>query len=73
MLQNFLIAILKNNIEYFEEIYFSFPTNGSGFFDRETFREKKSTSQNLSDFDPILSIITYAIQYPRVVAKISEL
>ena len=27
----------------------------------KTFR-KKSTSQNLSDFDPILSDITYAIQ-----------
>ena len=56
-----------------EEIYFSFPTNGKGFFDRETFREKKRTSQNLSDFDPILSDITYAIQDPRVVAKVSEL
>lgn len=60
----------KNDVE---EIYSAFPTNGEGFFDRETFREKKRTSQNLSDFNPILSDITYAIQDPRIVAKISEL
>ena len=56
-----------------EEIYSAFPTNGKGFFDKKSFREKKRTSQNLSDFSPILSDITYAIQDPRVVAKVSEL
>lgn len=60
----------KNDVE---EIYSAFPTNGEGFFDRETFREKKRTSQNLSDFNPILSDIIYAIQDPRVVAKVSKL
>ena len=64
------IILPKNDLE---EIYSAFPTNGEGFFDRETFREKKRTSQNLSDFNPILSDITYAIQDPRIVAKISEL
>lgn len=60
----------KNDVE---EIYSAFPTNGEGFFDRETFREKKRTSQNLSNFNPILSDIIYAIQDPRVVAKVSKL
>ena len=56
-----------------QEIYLSFPKNGEGFFDKESFREKKRTSQNLSDFNPILSDITYAIQDPRVVTKVSGL
>jgi Rps23 Pro-64 3,4-dihydroxylase Tpa1-like proline 4-hydroxylase len=56
-----------------EEIYAAFPRNGEGFFDRESFREKKRTSANLSDFNAILSDITYAIQDARVVNKISEL
>ena len=56
-----------------EEIYAAFPRNGEGFFDRESFREKKCTSANLSDFNAILSDITYAIQDARVVNKVSEL
>jgi len=56
-----------------EEIYAAFPRNGEGFFDRESFREKKRTSANLSDFNAILSDITYAIQDTRIVNKISEL
>lgn len=56
-----------------EEIYGAFPKNGNGFFDRESFREKKRTSANLSDFNAILSDITYAIQDIRIVNKISEL
>ena len=56
-----------------EEIYASFPRNGEGFFDRESFREKKRTSADLSNFNAVLSDITYAIQDPRVVAKVSEL
>jgi len=56
-----------------EEIYAAFPRNGEGFFDRESFREKKRTSANLSDFNAILSDITYAIQDVRVVNKVSEL
>jgi len=56
-----------------EEIYAAFPRNGEGFFDRESFREKKRTSANLSDFNAILSDITYAMQDPRIVNKVSEL
>jgi Rps23 Pro-64 3,4-dihydroxylase Tpa1-like proline 4-hydroxylase len=56
-----------------EEIYAAFPRNGEGFFDRESFREKKRTSANLSDFNAILSDITYAIQDPRIASKVSEL
>jgi Rps23 Pro-64 3,4-dihydroxylase Tpa1-like proline 4-hydroxylase len=56
-----------------EKIYSAFPRNGEGFFDRASFREKKRTSASLSEFNPILSDITYAIQDPRVVAKVSEL
>lgn len=55
------------------QIYLAFPRNGEGFFDRNSFREKKSTSTDLACFDKILSDITYAIQDPRVVSKISDL
>ena len=34
-----------------EEIYCAFPRNGDGFFDRESFREKKRTSSDLSNFE----------------------
>lgn len=56
-----------------DEIYHAFPKNGKGFFDKESFREKKRTSRNLSDFNPILSDIIYAIQDPKVVSKVSDL
>lgn len=56
-----------------DEIYNAFPRDGNGFFDRESFREKKRTSADLSEFDEILSDITYAIQDPRVVNLISEI
>ena len=56
-----------------EEIYAAFPRDGNNFFDQESFREKKRTSAALSNFDPLLSDITYAIQDPRVVDKVSKL
>ncbi len=56
-----------------DEIYAAFPRNGGGFFDRDSFREKKRTSTDLSNYSPVLSDITYAIQDPRVVTKISNL
>ena len=56
-----------------EDIYAAFPRNGDGFFDRESFREKKRTSADLNGFDIVLSDITYAIQDPRVVGKVSNL
>lgn len=55
------------------EIFHAFPRDGNGFFDRDTFREKKKTSADLSKYDPILSDITYAIQDERVVNKIQAL
>jgi Rps23 Pro-64 3,4-dihydroxylase Tpa1-like proline 4-hydroxylase len=44
-----------------------------GFYSRESFREKKRTSANLNDYDPILANITYALQDERVVNYISSL
>jgi Rps23 Pro-64 3,4-dihydroxylase Tpa1-like proline 4-hydroxylase len=53
--------------------YAAFPRDGSGFFSRETFREKKRTSAHLNQYDPILGDLTYAMQDPAVVAKISKI
>jgi Rps23 Pro-64 3,4-dihydroxylase Tpa1-like proline 4-hydroxylase len=55
------------------DIYNSFPKDGDGFFNRNTFREKKKTSVNLKEYNKNLSDISYAIQDPRVVEKIGEL
>jgi Rps23 Pro-64 3,4-dihydroxylase Tpa1-like proline 4-hydroxylase len=52
-------------------IYEAFPKDGNGFFSRESFREKKRTSNDLDAFDKILSDITYAFQDERVVDLIS--
>lgn len=54
-------------------IYNSFPKDGSGFFSRESFREKKKTSSNLNTYDVILSDITYAIHDSSVVDLISKI
>jgi Rps23 Pro-64 3,4-dihydroxylase Tpa1-like proline 4-hydroxylase len=59
--------------ELCDVIYRAFPRDGNGFFSRESFREKKSTSANLSAYDPILSDITYAIQDQRVVRAIAAI
>ncbi len=55
-----------------KSIYNAFPRDGNGFFNRESFREKKRTSANLDAYDPILSDITYAFQHDTVVRLISE-
>jgi Rps23 Pro-64 3,4-dihydroxylase Tpa1-like proline 4-hydroxylase len=55
------------------EIYNAFPRDGSGFFNRASFREKKRTSANLSDYGAILSDITYAFQDQRVVDRIGAI
>jgi Rps23 Pro-64 3,4-dihydroxylase Tpa1-like proline 4-hydroxylase len=47
--------------------------DGSGFFSRESFREKKRTSANLDAYDPILADITFAIQDERVVAAVADI
>lgn len=56
-----------------QAIYSAFPRNADGFFDRQSFREKKKTLTNLADHPPILSAITYAMQHPSVVEKVAEL
>jgi Rps23 Pro-64 3,4-dihydroxylase Tpa1-like proline 4-hydroxylase len=63
--------LLDSNICQY--IYSSFPKDGNGFFTRESFREKKKTSADLSAYDKILSDITYAFQDDRVVKLISDI
>jgi len=54
-------------------IYAAFPKDGNGFFSLDSFREKKKTSVNLNEYDPILANITYAFQDPKIVGLISEI
>ncbi|WAH56946.1 2OG-Fe(II) oxygenase [Pseudomonas silvicola] len=56
-----------------QAIYDAYPRNADGFFDRQSFREKKKTLTDLADYPEILSNITYAMQHPDVVAKVAEL
>jgi Rps23 Pro-64 3,4-dihydroxylase Tpa1-like proline 4-hydroxylase len=56
-----------------ESIYSAFPKDGDGFFNRESFREKKRTSADLGAYDKILADITYAFQDKRVVDLISNI
>lgn len=56
-----------------QKAYDSFPKDGAGFHSRESFREKKKTSANLSDYAPILGEITYALQDRLVVDFVAEL
>jgi Rps23 Pro-64 3,4-dihydroxylase Tpa1-like proline 4-hydroxylase len=55
------------------EIFNAFPRDGRGFFDRDSFREKKRTSANLDAYDPVLADITYAFQDKRIVDLVSSL
>ena len=54
-------------------IYQAFPKNGDGFFNRESFREKKRTSANLDAYDQILADITYAFQDSQIVDMVSDI
>lgn len=54
-------------------IHEAFPRDGDGFFNRDTFREKKKTSTDLSTYAPILSDITYALQDPAIVDLIADM
>lgn len=56
-----------------QSIYEAFPKDGNGFFNRESFREKKRTSAYLDSYDKILSDITYAFQDKRVVDLIATM
>ncbi|MCJ2370393.1 2OG-Fe(II) oxygenase [Pseudomonas sp. RGM 3321] len=70
--RHFVVDGLLND-DMAQAIYDAFPKAADGFFDRQSFREKKKTMTDLSEFPEILSNITYAIQHPDVVAKVSEL
>jgi Rps23 Pro-64 3,4-dihydroxylase Tpa1-like proline 4-hydroxylase len=59
--------------EVAEAAYAAFPKDGSGFYSKETFREKKRTSRHLSEYAPLLSDITYAMQDAAIVGRISRL
>jgi Rps23 Pro-64 3,4-dihydroxylase Tpa1-like proline 4-hydroxylase len=70
--RHFVVDALLSD-EMAQAIYEAFPRNADGFFDRQSFREKKKTLTNLSDYPPILSAITYAMQHPSVVDKVAQL
>jgi len=63
--------LLPNEITL--QIYDAFPKDAKGFYSRESFREKKKTSADLSNYEKILSDITYAIQDERVVNLIANI
>jgi Rps23 Pro-64 3,4-dihydroxylase Tpa1-like proline 4-hydroxylase len=56
-----------------EQIYSSFPKNADGFYSLDSFKEKKRTSVNLDDYDPILQDITYAFQDKKIVDLIADI
>ena len=58
--------------ELCRRIHDAFPANASGFFRRDSFRERKKTATDLAVLDPILSDITYAFQDRRVVDLIGS-
>lgn len=60
-------------VEVAREIYDAFPKDANGFFNRESFREKKRTSAHLDQYARILGEITYAFQDPVTVAKVAEI
>ncbi|WP_374627062.1 2OG-Fe(II) oxygenase [Pandoraea sp.] len=55
------------------QIYDAFPKDGNGFFNRDSFREKKRTSAHLSEYEPVLANITYAFQDPETVQAVADL
>lgn len=63
--------LLPDNVAL--EIYNAFPKDARGFYNRESFREKKKTSADLSEYEKILSDITYAIQDSSVVNLIANI
>lgn len=60
-------------IEVVNDIYDAYPRDGNGFFSRQTFREKKKTSADLSSYNKILSDILYAFQNVAVVDLVSTI
>jgi Rps23 Pro-64 3,4-dihydroxylase Tpa1-like proline 4-hydroxylase len=58
--------------EVAQAIYDAFPRDGDGFLTLKSFREHKRTSAALDKYPPILADITYALQNPQVIEKVSE-
>src|ERR1700733_2870770 len=48
-------------------IYNALPKAADGFYNLNSFREKKRTSVRLENYPTILSDITYAFQHPKIV------
>ena len=59
--------------EWCNEIFKVFPKNSSGFFDKNTFREKKKTSAKLSNYDQKISNISYALQNQEIISLIEAI
>lgn len=59
--------------EIADEIAEAFPKDGSGFFQLDSFRERKRTLAKLSQTQPILGAVSAAFQVPEVVAAISRI
>ncbi len=53
--------------------YKSFPKNSEGFTRKDTFRERKSVSKNIDQYDKILSEIIYSIQDSKIIEIISKI
>ena len=56
-----------------DEAYKAFPRDAEGFFSKDSFREKKRISSQLSHYAPILGELTFALQDPAVISKVAEL
>lgn len=56
-----------------DSVYKAFPGDADGFFNRESFRERKRTSAGLKAYDPILTEVTYAFQDPAIVDLVSKI
>lgn len=56
-----------------QSIFNAFPKDGNGFFNRDSFREKKRTSADLGAYEKILADITYAFQDKRVVDLVANI
>lgn len=55
------------------DIFNAFPHSGEHFDQRQSFREKKKTLQNLSLLPKILSDITFSLQHPDVIHTIENI
>jgi Rps23 Pro-64 3,4-dihydroxylase Tpa1-like proline 4-hydroxylase len=51
----------------------AFPKDANGFVQLDSFKERKKTSVNLEEFDPILSAITYSFQDKEIVSLVSNI